>query len=179
MITIEAEGMDEAVGTMKKLEKLGSSIAGISFMGDDRGRVNNAEIISFHANGINALDGTIVRNITAGNDAIGRAGQAYMDVAAPFIDDPNSGEGDDNSVEREATRVSAKALKSAAEVIRLAMLDNVEKQIDRDGNPLKSVDPIYANARAAKYGVPDSVVMKASGNLLSNLSRAAYKFKKK
>lgn len=176
MFEVEAEGLEDVQATLKKLEAIGSKIVGVSMMGDSRGRVNNAEIIGFHAEGIESLEGTKIRNITM-SDADAEAGaNAFMARVEPFLESPNT---DSGGLDRRATAVTVKGLKDAADIARAGMILRIQEKRDRDGMPLEPVKTDYASQREADYGVPSSEIFKASGNLLSNLARAAYKFTKK
>ena len=182
MLDISQQGMEDVDATMKKLQAIGAQVAGIELIGEERGKTNNAKIIEYHAEGIerkHERPGLVVRNITPNDTDIQTGAEKFMDMAQQWLDEVESGEVDQNTVQRKANAILSKALKKAADIFRLAMKKRVEKQVDKDGNKLDDVTKEYGDYRANKYGVPNSSVFKASGSLLSNLSQSRYKFNKK
>jgi hypothetical protein len=182
MLDISQEGMEDVDATMKKLKALGAQISGIEFIGEDRGGTNNAEIIEFHAEGIERIHerpGKVVRNITPNAEDIQQGAEKFMDHAQTWLNEVESGEVPPETIRRKATTIVSKALKKAADILRLAMKKRVSKQEDNTGSKLDRVTEKYGDYRANQYGVPKSSVFKASGSLLNNLSQARYKFHKK
>ena len=76
---------------------------------------------------------------------------------------------------QKATQASAKAFREAARVLQASMRGRVDDGLDNTGSPAKKVTKAYAAQRAARYGVPNDVmlVLKASGQLLENLADAS------
>jgi len=182
------EGLDGSMAIMEYLEKTASEIQGIEFLGDDRvSGVNNADIIRYHAEGIETKSGLVQRDITASDEDNERALILFADeverqalrIAARKGDDDLNVIALPDMGSKQATATVAKGLKAAAEYIRKKMVERAEQQIDNKGNKLKSVDPDYAEQRNRQYGTPADSVLKATGELLSNLSRVSYKFTRK
>ena len=182
LLTIEAIGMKDMQATIKLMNKYGSSIQGVEFLGDKRGKTNNAEIIQFHKKGIKrkhgGKTGLIVRDITANDAERKKAAEKFSDKLMKVLAKRYS-HTTESLLAKIANSALAQGLKAGANVIRRAMAKRTDKGMGNDGTALEPVTKKTADRRKNKSGVPATSVFKDTGNLLSNLSRTAYKFTKK
>ena len=182
LLTIEAIGMKDMQATIKLMNKYGSSIQGVEFLGDKRGKTNNAEIIQFHKKGIKrkhgGKTGLIVRDITANDADRKKAAEKFSDKLMKVLAKRYS-HTTESLLAKIANSALAQGLKAGANVIRRAMLKRLDTQTDNSGKALESVTMETRKQRLKRSGIPGSYVLRDTGNLLSNLSRTAYKFTKK
>ena len=177
-LDIKTQGIESAEGLIKFLQECGASIAGIEFLGDDRGSVNNAEILEYQAEGITRKTGIVKRDVTPSESDTDKAAKIFLDKVSELADVVNVKTSDDAALKRAANAALSKGLKAGAEVMRKDMRDRVNKGVDNTGTALEQVTVKYGEQRMKKHGVPTTAVLKASGNLIANLSRASYKFTK-
>lgn len=158
---IEARGLSKAKAQMDWLAKMGARISGVHLPGSARNDTGatNGEIIDYLAEG--------GRDIRADQEDADKAAMAFkvqVELALNKIKDVPRGSA---KVQQEA----AKAWRAAGRVIKEIMRERVDQGKVQGGGDASKVSEDYAAQRLRKYGIPEDIVFKATGQLLSNLSQ--------
>ena len=184
ILSIQAIGLKNMQSTIKLMQKYGSSIQGVEFKGDPRGKVNNAQIIEFHKKGIvrkhGQKTGLIVRDITATDDEKTKAAEKFTEKLMKVLARRNlPNVKNEGALKKIANSALSQGLKAGANLIRRAMAKRADKGKGNNKTALEPVSDKYGEYRKNKYGIPKTAVFKASGSLLANLARESYKLTKK
>lgn len=180
ILEFDSEGVAAMENTMKMIQEMGATVAGIQLDADTRDNgITNAELLLIHAEGIESKTGTVVRNVLATPLDVNEMAAAFMDKASEVLEGISDDPAEESEIKRKANQAMAKGLKDGAQIYRKKLMQRVNDGMASDGNPLDPVTPEYAAQRLRKYGVPASAVFKASGDLLNNLARGRFRFTKK
>jgi hypothetical protein len=192
LFSIEADGLESSKEAIDFLKAAGATVMGIEYHGENRGNVTDAEIIQYQKDGIySESKGVTKRDITPNDADISKAAEDYGEeiqkaVARIIKRNETKGLKDKKGKDLKGDKLSARkknqansaitrALRKAADVLRIKMLGNAQDAMSSDGDHFEEVDTDYAEQRLRRYGVPIGEVFKASGRLLNNLGIAAYK----
>jgi hypothetical protein len=177
-MNVSQSGLEEANALMRTLMAMGAAYAGIAGRGfrRDDGKANNAEVVKYLEKGGRDIRPTDEDSMAAGVLFAETARQTLQRVANKSTKIPTaSGVGaavkSMQSFDRlQANQAMAKALRRAATLIQKKMNERVDQGKDNSGSSAKPVTEEYAKQRQSKYGVPADTVLKASGQLLDNLT---------
>jgi hypothetical protein len=160
MIQMDAIGLDKALAQLKALGGFIGMVKGAEFYGRtrrDSGK-NNADVLDWLTEG-----GRDIQKM--GSKEMDRAAKALAKEAERRLQHLPTG-----ISQKRAVEILAAAYRDAGKEILEILTERIKKEITSDGNQAKKVTPEYAAERRRKYGVPDSAVFKATGQLLDNVN---------
>lgn len=176
IVDLKAQGLKKAQNVIKYAQKLGSVLGGVSLRGNKRGegndKLDNAQVEEYLRKG--------GRDFTTPNkqvlDGIGDVVAKEFGTALHKAAKRKSVMGDPK---KQATAAAGVSLRRAMEYWMQWVDDNMDNQRAAKGG-LPKVDEEYAKRRLRKYGVPETIVGKATGQLLDNYAdRRAIKLERK
>lgn len=181
MMNFHAVGMENAAEMMALLGNLGGTVRGCRWMAHTRRgekRVsNNRQVVDWLADGERDIRPTEKDATDAAKKFVASVYRYMQIVSKSKKRILKAGPELDAAVAKaqaagklKANNASAKAYRAAAMVIKQRMLDRVESGKVNTGSDADKVTKTYAKRRAKKYGIPDDVVFKATGQLVENLA---------
>ncbi|MCK4306509.1 MAG: hypothetical protein KAY24_19865 [Candidatus Eisenbacteria sp.] len=167
-LNLEAKGMTAAQAVVDAAQKLGSRLGGVELRGKSRpeGSLTNADVEKYLRKG----GRDFVTPDAACEAKIGEIIETIFGKELKRVQARNIKKKKPKKLTKgQASAVCGIALKKAMEYWMEWSTTNIENKRLADGGIPKRVTEAYARYRLKKYGVPEDIVGKATGELLENL----------
>lgn len=175
---VPGKGTAQADALVRQVQRIiNSSINGIALHGRAYPGTNttDAEVIGYLANPKRGPK----RDVRVNDEEAHESGKLYVAEIARRVRQTQGRSGKKVTGGAEADAIQAGALRIAGKFIQSKYAKRIESQTLRDGSSAANVSEPYATRREKKYGVPKSVVFKATGQLLTSVFGGVLKLNRK
>lgn len=158
---LNTSGLKKAQNQLAILAQMGARTKGIYLPGTPRGegQLTNGQIIDYLA-----IGGRDIKANETDCDKAADLFKAQVEQALQKVTDGTA------ITPQKVGMIAAKAWRAAGRYVKELMKQRVEAG-DTNSGPARKVEEAYAKARQRKYGIPEDVVYKATGQLIANLAQ--------